>query len=164
MRLIMAFAALLPAACAADLAAPASQAEPQSISYETGPCFGACPVYRLEVASDGSGKFEGRRFTAVEGERHFQISPAQYRAFADHLAPVRPQSGEVRYSTGDECTAVATDMTSASVTWRGSNGSSQSLYYYFGCQLNDGGALAERMRAAPGLLPIATFIGNRPGG
>ena len=159
----MAFAALLPGACAVDLAVPAGRDLPQSISYETGPCFGACPVYRVEVASDGSGTFEGKRFTAVEGKRRFQLSPAQYRAFADHLAQLRPRSGEVRYSTGEECTAVATDMSSASVSWRGQGGSSQSLYYYFGCKLDDSGALAERLRAAPGLLPIASFIGNRPG-
>ena len=47
-------ASLLLAACAAA-SAPASPAE--TISFETGPCFGACPVYRLTVNSDGSGTF-----------------------------------------------------------------------------------------------------------
>ncbi|HEY0326511.1 MAG TPA: DUF6438 domain-containing protein, partial [Allosphingosinicella sp.] len=43
--------------------------ESESISYETGPCFGACPVYRVTVSPDGTGTVEGRRVTAVTGER-----------------------------------------------------------------------------------------------
>ena len=54
--------ALASAACAT--VPPAASA--QSISYETGPCFGACPVFRVTVSPDGSGTFEGRRFTAVD--------------------------------------------------------------------------------------------------
>ena len=54
------------------------EAEVESIVYETGPCFGACPVYRLTVGRDGSALFEGRRFTAVTGERRFSVTPAQY--------------------------------------------------------------------------------------
>ena len=91
---------------------PAASA--QSISYETGPCFGACPVFRVTVNSDGSGTFEGRRFTAVTGERGFRVTPAQYRAFADQLAPLRPASGTMRYA-GEACEMTATDMPSAEV-------------------------------------------------
>ena len=66
---------------------------PESISYETGHCFGACPVYAVTVHSDGSGLFEGKRFTAVSGQRAFRIDPDQYRAFAGRLEPLRPDSG-----------------------------------------------------------------------
>jgi len=29
---------------------------PRIISYETGPCFGACPIYRVTLNEDGSGQ------------------------------------------------------------------------------------------------------------
>jgi len=41
--------------------------EPDSIAYETGPCFGACPVLRVSVRPDGSGIFEGRQHTVYHG-------------------------------------------------------------------------------------------------
>jgi hypothetical protein len=132
----------------------------ETISYETGPCFGACPVYKVTVSSDGSGIFEGRRFTAVTGERNFRLSPAQYRAFAAQLAPVRPERGTVRYS-GEACRMMATDLPSAEVVWSGS-GEERRLYFYFGCDMERNRALAERLQAAPRLLPIAELIG-RPG-
>lgn len=139
---------------------PAASADPalDSIRYETGPCFGACPVYQVTVHADGNGTFEGRRFTAVEGTRAFRATPAQFRAFAAHLAPIRPAHGSVRYA-GDMCGMMATDLPSAEVSWTGS-GETQSLYFYFGCDMERNQALAERLRAAPGLLPIGEMIGR----
>lgn len=129
----------------------------ESISYQTGPCFGACPVYRVTLGSDGSGSFEGRRFAAVIGTREFRVTPEQFRAFADRLEPLRPASGSLRYSGPPLCTMTATDMPSVEVTWRGSAGE-QSLYYYYGCDMEQKKAMAERLRRAPDLLPIAAFI------
>ena len=93
-------ASLPLAGCVTTAAAAGEQVE--SIAYETGPCFGACPVYRLTVNRDGSGLFVGRRFTAVTGERRFSVTPAQYRAFVRQLEPLRPASGERLYS-GEAC-------------------------------------------------------------
>ena len=148
-------ASLLLAACAAT--APASPAE--TISFETGPCFGACPVYRVTVNGDGSGTFEGRRFTAVTGARAFRATPEQYRAFARQLEPLRPARGAVRYA-GETCASMATDLPSAEVTWRSRRGE-QSLYFYYGCDMAANRAIAERLDAAPGLLPIGDYIGTR---
>ena len=130
----------------------------QSISYETEPCFGACPVYRVTVNRDGSGLFEGQRFTAVTGERRFSVTPAQYRAFLRQLEPLRPASGERRYS-GEACETMATDLPSVDVKWRAANGAAQRLYFYYGCDMERNRAIAERLRAAPDLLPIGDFIG-----
>ena len=135
--------------------------ESESISYETGPCFGACPVYRVTVSPDGTGTFEGRRFTAVTGERSFRLTPEQYRAFAAHLAPLRPAEGSVRLA-GEACTVLATDLPSAEVTWFSQIGSSQSYYLYYGCDMEKNAAAAERLRRAPSLLPIAEMIGRDP--
>ena len=133
--------------------------ESDSISYETGPCFGACPVFKVTVSADGSGTFEGRRFTTVTGERSFRITPAQYRAFAAELAPLRPAQGSVRMS-GDACRQMATDLPSAEVTWFSQIGNSQSYYFYYGCDMERNRAIAERIRRAPALLPIQAMIGR----
>ena len=151
MRIALAALLALPA-CAAM--APATPVE--TITFETGPCFGACPVYRVTVNSGGDGTFEGRRFTAVTGSRPFRATPAQYRAFARQLEPLRPAAGSMRYSD-DACRAMATDLPSAEVTWRSRRGE-QQLYFYYGCDMERNRAIAERLSAAPSLLPIGDFI------
>jgi hypothetical protein len=154
-RLVIATASL---ALCASATVPALGAAPASISYETGACFGACPVYTVTVRADGSGRFEGRRFTAVAGARTFRITPGRYRAFAAWLAPLRPRSGTMRYDGPPLCGRMATDLPSADVKWRLRDGSERELYYYYGCDMDGKRAMAERLRKAPGLLPIAAFI------
>ena len=129
----------------------------ESIAYETSPCFGACPVYRVVVNRDGTGLFEGRRFTAVTGERRFQVTPDQFHSFARQLEPLHPASGERRYAPPN-CGTTATDMPSADVKWRGGDGSEQHLYFYYGCDMARNRAIADRLRAAPALLPIGEYI------
>jgi hypothetical protein len=146
------------AACATS---PAAGAGTESISYETGPCFGACPVYTVIVHAHGSGRFEGRGFATVKGVRAFRITPAQYRAFAAWLEPLRPRSGSIRYDAPPRCEHMATDMPSADVKWRKRNGSEQEFYFYYGCDMGGKQAMAERLRKAPDLLPIAAFIRAR---
>jgi hypothetical protein len=148
--------ALLLALAAPAAAAPRPATPVQTIVFETGPCFGTCPVYRVTVNGNGSGIFEGRRFTAVTGTRAFRLTPGQYQAFARHLAPLRPARGSVRFA-GEACRSMATDLPSAEVTWRDRRGP-QSLYFYFGCDMAKNRAIAARLNAAPGLLPIAHFI------
>ena len=149
--------ALLVGGCTTMAADRPMAIESDSISYETGPCFGACPVYRVTVQPNGSGTFEGRRFTAVTGERAFRLTPAQYRAFAAHLEPLRPREGSTRMS-GEACRQMATDLPSAEVTWSSQIGNSQKYYFYFGCDMEANRAIAQRLRDAPALLPIAAFI------
>jgi hypothetical protein len=150
---------------AATLAAPASAQSPtrsptRSITYETGPCFGACPVYSVTIHSNGRATFTGRRFTAVTGTREFRVPAGTYLRFARHLEPLRPaRAEEVRYS-GDRCRAMATDLPSATVTWHGQGGG-RSLYFNYGCDMQRNRALADRLRRAPELLPLARYIGPR---
>jgi hypothetical protein len=134
------------------VAGPAAAAQAQSITYETGPCFGFCPIYRVTVRADGTGLYEGIRHVAVRGQRRFRLTPGQYRAFARHLEPVRPTRGSVRYSTDpDLCGPVTTDMPSAEVIWQRGR-TRQGLYFYFGCRRQR--AIGERLQRAPTLLPM----------
>lgn len=159
-------AALALAGCAhRDIGGPVP-IETDSITYETGPCFGACPVYSVTVRPDGTGTFEGKRFTAVSGTRAFRITPAQYRAFAERLAPYRPAQAEKRYSPGEPgCEHAATDLPSVDVTWTRAIGDSRHLYYYFGCRHGidrPEDPIAEALGSAPEALPIEALIGPRP--
>ena len=143
--LLLAALPLLPAA------APPMTAQANTITYETGPCFGFCPIYRVTVSPDGSGLYEGIRHVAVRGQRRFRISPAQYRAFARNLEPVRPARGSVRYVSGPLCGPMVTDMPSVDVTWR-RGPARQSVHFYYGCRRQQ--AIAERLQRAPALLPV----------
>jgi len=156
---MMKAALLLAASLALPAAAPRPATPAETIVFETGPCFGTCPVYRVTVNSDGGGTFEGRRFTAVTGTRAFRLTPRQYRAFAAQLAPLRPARGSVRYS-GEACASMATDLPSAEITWRSRRGV-QNLYFYYGCDMQRNRAIARRLTAAPGLLPIGDYIRPR---
>jgi hypothetical protein len=113
-------------------------AESETIRYETGACFGACPVYTVTIAPDGKGTFEGQRFTAVTGTRSFQASPEAYHLFAAKLAPYRPQ-GE---------------------RWTGGGAAPSHLNAYFGCDMEQNAAMFRALADAPRALPIGGFIGG----
>jgi hypothetical protein len=131
----------------------------RSITYETGPCFGTCPVYTVTVNSDGIGLFVGTRHTTVTGNRSFTVTPAQYAQYVNHLAPVRPASGIVRRDAPPNCTGpMTTDLPSTDVKWTGADGQQQELYVYHGCRFADSVAVIQRLQDAPGLLPIGSFI------
>ena len=149
----------IPAAAAPPPPRPATPVE--TITLETSSCvFGACPAYKVTVNSDGTGTFEGARFGPVTNSRALQLEPGRYSAFARHLAPVRPVRGTVRY-TGARCRSMNLDLPSAQVTWRSRRGT-QSLFFEFGCDMDRNRAIAERLSAAPGLLPIGDYIRPRP--
>jgi hypothetical protein len=145
---------------------PAGPAAPivrgEMLRYTTSPCFGGCPVYTLTVRPDGTGTFEGQRFTAVTGARDFRVTPAQYEAFLTRLAPYRPRSGTVRIAPDTpQCGPAATDMPSVEVQWDGKAGH-RALSYYFGCDRLRNPGMADALGSAPDLLPIAGLIGARP--
>jgi hypothetical protein len=160
MKLILATATLtLLAGCATTGGAPSQAAE--TIRYETSPCFGACPVYVVTVSSDGGGTFEGKRFTAVTGERAFTVTPAQFAEFRRQLAPFRPTDGERRIASGEaDCGSMITDQPSAAVTWSGGDAPPASLSLYYGCTAPDLAAMKTALRSAPEALPIAAYIGK----
>lgn len=42
--------------------------KPFSIALERTPCFGTCPVYKVEIHSDGNIKYVGKEFSDPKGE------------------------------------------------------------------------------------------------
>ena len=152
---------LIALAAASVCATTASGGPPgrrvQSISYETGPCFGACPVYTLTVGADGSGTFEGRSYTPVIGRRTFRVTPRQYRDFVRLLEPLRPSRGTVRYE-GESCRMLATDLPSTHVKWRAADGSEQELHFSHGCDMERNRRIEERLDNALEALPVSELI------
>ena len=156
LRTTMLLSAMALAGCATMGTDKPMAIEGDSISYETGPCFGTCPVYTVTIRPDGTGTFEGKRFTAVTGTRDFTASPAAYRRFAAALAPYRPKDAETLYQPGGaNCPNAPTDMPSVDVRWSEASGGARHLGYYYGC---GDAAMRGAMRAAPDALPIARFI------
>ena len=78
------------------------------ITLERGPCFGACPVYKLTVYGDGRVIYEGIRFVGIEGTRTATISEDKVRQLISEFQAID------YFSLDDEYTHVdATDMPSA---------------------------------------------------
>ena len=46
----------------------------ESITFQTGPCFGTCPVYTVTVHSNGQGLFTGQAHTTVTGPQAFTVT------------------------------------------------------------------------------------------
>ena len=160
---LMAAPALMLAGCSAQMHGPTPPpaAKPLSITYATGPCFGFCPVYTVTVSADGTGRFNGALNTSAKGPRDFKVSPAQFKAFADALAPWRPV-GDRRIAPGEPgCKQPATDLPSVTVDWKGA-GPAGSLYFYYGCGREAPKGMANALGHAPDALPIAAFIGEQP--
>ncbi|MFK3889112.1 DUF6438 domain-containing protein [Sphingomonas sp. NPDC079357] len=166
MRGLMALGLVLAAGCtpvelrSLPAAGAAVAIEGDSISYATGPCYGTCPVYTVTVRPDGTGTFEGERFTAVTGRRAFRVTADDYRHFAAALAPYRPD-GERRIEMGtSDCGPAPTDMPSIDVNWVMASGGAGHLHFYTGCRVANA-AMAKALQDAPTLLPIAGLIGKR---
>ncbi len=161
--------AALGLAVAGCVRTPAPETPPPAaavtrISYSTGPCFGACPVYAFTVQANGDGSFEGKRFTQTGGTKSFKLTRAQFDRFAAALAPYRPKPGTSRRTVPGEkgCERAATDQISVAIVWTGPAGTS-SLDHYFGCDMEANRALTAALGNAPDLIPALTpLIGERP--
>ena len=70
--------------CAATTALPVSgqSTKPikETIAWSVGPCFGFCPVYKVEVDGNGAVRFDGERHTAVLGQKVREGGPDAYSA------------------------------------------------------------------------------------
>ena len=111
------------------------------ITLERTACFGACPMYKLTIASDGTVTFEGRQYTKTKGIARGQISPNDFRQLVAEFEKISYFSLPDNYSPGTPvCPQIITDMPSANTSIRLS-GKMKSVNHYHGC--GDSGALAK---------------------
>lgn len=157
-------AALALSACSRTETRPGpAAANVETITYETGPCFGRCPVYRVTVRSDGTGTFTGIRNTAVSGTHQFKLTPAQFLTFRGELEPYLPASGERLYQPGTRlCSQVATDLPSVDIGWTRPRKGASRLYFYYGCDMDKNEAMGQALGNSIDALPIGHLIGDQP--
>lgn len=136
----------------------APPAQPTSISFATGPCSGPCPIYRVMVNTDGSGRFDGQRNTGVAGLRAFTVTPEQYRALVAQLEPIRPATGERRLDDPSVCPRWQPGSQTLEASWTSADGQTQRLRYNAGCDHGANEDMAMRLASVPDLLPIAELI------
>jgi len=149
---------LVPFALAGCVTAPAPS-RVESISFETEPCFGFCPVFSFEVGADGQGSYEGGSSVRQQGAHAFTASPGQFAAFRDRLAPFRPDRSEA-WGRGNCDGPVATDSPSVKVTWRDETGESVTLEWYMGCRQPGLTEQSDRIYKAWQELPLAALVGE----
>lgn len=155
MRSIAILAAVLLAGCTTT--SGADRPAPQSVSFETTPCFGSCPVFSMTIDANGKGTYEGGRFVKVKGRHEFTASPEQVRAFFERIGAFRPQ-GEKHYDYGNCPVAVSTDSPSVNVTWN-SAGGADALYWYLGCRVESLNAIEPDLYNAWKELPLDDLVG-----
>ena len=154
--------AVLLTGCAPMMANSPSMPVPVEITYETGPCFGTCPVYSVTVTNSGAPAiFDGKRFTAVAGRREVPVADRQFAAFYDAIADARAADPKAYEQGGANCRQVVTDMPSVAITVREGTAEPRTFRFYYGCRDPQNAKLAADLRRAPTLLPIADLIGKR---
>jgi len=154
MRFIAVVAATLLTGCVTT----SDAAQPQSVRFETTPCFGSCPVFAVTVSADGHGTYEGGRFVKVKGGHVFTATPAQVKAFFDRIRPFRPD-GEVRYNMGNCPGPAHTDSPSVNVQWISAS-TTDSLDWYLGCRVDALQKIEPDLYNAWQELPLDDLVGR----
>ena len=131
----------------------------ETITYTVLECFGTCPFYSVEISSDGRGVFSGRKHTAFIGIRAFRVTPRQWAAFRGRLAALHGR-GRIELTGPYTCRDYITDQAGVEVRWSG-RFRPFTLLADYGCRDRRYAWMLAHLRAAPGDLPIAGFIGAR---
>lgn len=97
-----------------------------SVSLERTACFGFCPIYQVTVEGDGSVRYVGEMFVAIEGEQQSRISQSEVRRLVHELERIDFMSLQDSYTDMS-----ATDMPSAITTLR-LNGDIKTVVHYHG--------------------------------
>ncbi|CAI3112828.1 hypothetical protein MWMV7_MWMV7_00756 [Acinetobacter calcoaceticus] len=139
--------------CASVQQAPNTQ---ETIRYASSPCFGACPIYSVEVAPTGLIRFEGKQYTKAIGVKEIQGSIKDYQKLVSDLKTYRPETGTQAKTGG--CQQTATDMSSYYISWIQANGTETKLSHYKGCMSPANNKLNKIMDSLPEQLGIKDLI------
>ncbi|WP_202741930.1 DUF6438 domain-containing protein [Acinetobacter calcoaceticus] len=139
--------------CASVQQAPNTQ---ETIRYASSPCFGACPIYSVEVAPTGLIRFEGKQYTKAIGVKEIQGSIKDYQKLVSDLKTYRPETGTQAKTSG--CQQTATDMSSYYISWIQANGTETKLSHYKGCMSPANNKLNKIMDSLPEQLGIKDLI------
>ncbi len=106
MRRLAGIAALALVACAAK---PPLSADAH-VTLQAGPCFGACPVYRVTVDARDVAVFEGERHVAQRGRHERQLAAGTLARLLEELDALGAFELAPSYTPGSKsCARYATD-------------------------------------------------------
>jgi hypothetical protein len=107
--------------------------EISAIRLQRSGCFGACPIYEIELAADGQVKYVGDKFVDQVGFHTSKILPSEFDALADKIRAVHFFGLKDRYRfEPDGCTSWMTDQPTATIIVT-ANGKDKVVSYYYGC-------------------------------
>lgn len=139
---------------------PSAVVTPDSrVTMERLPCFGTCPVYRVEIAADGAVTFTGERYVDSVGTRSHRIEPGEAADLMHDLVDGGFFDLADDYTQGaKECGMYHTDAPRVNLTVR-VDGRSKTVQHDYGC----GGAppslrsLQERVDSVAG---VSRWVGT----
>jgi hypothetical protein len=143
--------ALLPALAPADLRGAV-------VVLDRGPCYGPCPIYRVEVRGDGRVTFRGKGFVETRNPRPYRIPRARARALFAAFERTRFFALEDVASAGGCRCPLRTDNPFATLTLTVA-GRSRSLEQAYGCHCSPP-TLAELAGEVDEAAGVRRFIGH----
>ncbi|MGV3708987.1 MAG: DUF6438 domain-containing protein [Gemmatimonas sp.] len=106
-------------ACKKNASADAAPLDSSLVaSLERGPCFGRCPVYKVELYGDGRVRYEGMRFVKDTGKREGATSTAEVQKYLRAVSATQFASADSAYTMENKsaCGNFSTDMPVAVLT------------------------------------------------
>lgn len=128
----------------------------ETIRYSSSPCFGACPIYSVEVSPSGAVHFDGKQYTKVIGTQELTVNPSVYKKLQQELKTYRPETGTNVKTTG--CVQTATDQPSAYFWWKRPDGTVTRLSHYQGCISPANAELNKLIEKLPTLIGIEDLV------
>ncbi len=128
----------------------------ETIRYSSSPCFGACPIYSVEVSPSGAVHFDGKQYTKVIGTQELTVDPSVYKKLQHELKTYRPETGANVKTTG--CVQTATDQPSAYFWWKRPDGTVTRLNHYQGCISPANAELNKLIEKLPTLIGIEDLV------
>lgn len=138
-RLILIAITCLLLCGAINRVASAKRAARKVVTLERTPCFGACPVYKLTIFSNGTVIYEGKQNVRRPGKATGRISQERLQELIADFMNIDYFNLHDEYVPGTEgCPKAATDQPSAitSLT-RTRDGKSKTIRHYHGCRGSD---------------------------
>ena len=94
------------------------------ISLQRTPCYGTCPIYKMEIFSDGSASYHGERFVDKIGDYEFTVS----RETINYILKKAVESGF--FELEDKYTANITDLPKTITFIKNSREEKRVINYY----------------------------------
>jgi hypothetical protein len=119
-----------------------SESPMESVQMRRSGCYGTCPIYAVEISSDGRVSYNGQDFVETKGRRGRVITTRDMAFLADAFERVGFDHLQESYrSASDGCPWVWTDNGTVEIVLK-RNGQERRVTYYYGCK---GLAITDRI-------------------